>query len=797
VTTTSELLPEAAIPADPQPVTLSKFHRWGVAIALRRRTVLWVFGLAILLCGALYPLLLKELGPPPNTIPGTESARVEQLLEHRFPTLGSEYDAVVFYSPRRTVGDRAYRAVVTSALQMLRHEEGVKQVVSPYSHSLIDLRSAGKHTAAGALARRRTAVGALARRRTAVGALAHGKESRHTVGLISSDRHAAIGVVVLGGSARRRFDRTSQMQSAVAGLAQNGVHVWLTGYSPIVKDLADVENTDASRAEMIGLPVALLVLLVAMGAVMAALLPLLVAGAGLLLVYGVLGILGAVLHFDSLLLAVATMIGLGIGIDYALFIVSRFREELACEAHDGRSEDERVAAAVGAAIATSGRTIMFSGMIVALSLTSLLAVNSPFFREMAVGGAIVVMCMLVTSLTLLPAMLAVLGPRINRGALSARLQPADARSRAEDRTGGWARWALLMMRHPGSAVCVAGAVLILAALPVLGIRYGVTLGVLSVPGTSAAEGEAVLARSFTPGAIAPIEVVLSEVGGDRRAARRLSAGARTLTDALERDRRVTGVVVRHAKAGDVLTVVPSVPIDSSKANALVTRIRSKLAPRIQRAGGPTVLVGGATAQGVDLANEMRAKFPLVLVLILCPALIFLMLVFRSVVLPIKAVLMNLLVTSATVGLVVFVFQGGHGEHFLGFTNPGFIQAYLPLLVFALLFGVSMDYEVFLIRRVQEEWKRTHDNRRAVATGIEHTARPISAAAAIMVAVFGSFVTANLLELKQLGFALALAVALDATMVRLVLVPAAMRLLGAWNWWLPERLGKLLPNISVD
>lgn len=830
MTTVEQPFPDVVVPNQPPPIQLSRFHRWGVAIARRRRTVLMVSGIVILLCGAIYPFLLQELGPPPNTIPGTESSRVEQLLEHRFPSLGSEDDAVVFYSRHHLVSDHAYHAVVRLVLSMLRRQEGVKWVLSPYNHNAAGLTAAEPRAAASAIARggsaRRLsdhsgvpasaadhgAAGPVSSERRAVpSAIARGTSRRlsdrtrgvfgtvghRAISLISANRHAAIGVIALGGDARQRFDRAERMQNAVAELASHGVRVWLTGYSPIVRDLAEVESTDAERAEMIGLPVALLVLLLTMGALIAALLPLLVAGAGLLLTYGVLGVLGTVFHFDSLLLAVVTMIGLAIGIDYALFVVSRFREELAGVERDGRSDSERVACAVGAATATSGRTIVFSGMIVALSLASLLAVNSPFFEEMAVGTAVVVMCMLITALTLLPAALSLLGPKINRGALSARLQPADSMSGTGGRPGGWARWALLMMRHPVSAGSLAGAILIVAALPALGMRYGVTLGVLSVPGTGAAEGEAVLARSFTPGAIAPIQIVLNGHGDGRRADRRMVAGARALTVELEHDPRIRGVIARRTKAGVVLTAVSSVPIDSAAASALVTHIRRDLIPRIRHDGGPTALVGGATAQGVDLANDMRAKFPLVLVLILCPALVFLMLVFRSVVIPIKAVLMNLLVTSATVGIVVFIFQGGRGEHLLNFTNPGFIQAYLPLLVFALLFGVSMDYEVFLIRRVQEEWRKTRDNRHAVATGIEHTARPISAAAAIMVAVFGSFITANLLELKQLGFALALAVALDATMVRLVLVPAAMRLLGAWNWWMPARLERLLPNFSVD
>ncbi len=735
------------------PSGASKLYRWGVTVARHRRAVLAIAALVLLACGAAYPVLLGKLGPPPNAIAGTDSYRVEQLLEHNFPSIGSEQDAVVLYSTRHVASDHVYRAKINMALGLLRHQQGVEGALGPYDYN--------------------------------------------AVGQISPDEHAAVVILTLTGDARQRFARTSSLQDAVTRLTGDGIWVRLTGYSPIVRDLADVESIDAARAETIGIPIALLVLLFALGGVVAALLPLLVAGAGLLATFGVLVILTTVFRFDNLLLAVVTMIGLGVGIDYVLFIVSRFREELAHQERGEHSEREWVAGAVGTALATSGRTILFSGMTVALALASLFAVNSELLRELAVGAVVVVACMLAIALTLLPALLAALGPRINRGALPGRLQPADSRQDVSRRDGGWARWAQLMMRHPMSAAGAAGAILILAALPVLGVRYGVNLGVLSLSGTSSGEGERVLARSFSPGAVSPIQVILLDHQGRLRADPGVLASAHRLTEELERDPRVTGVVEHQTNAGVFLAVVPSSQIDSSAATALVKHIRENLAPRIHGDGGATVLVGGATAQTVDLADDMAAKFPLVLALILIPSLIFLTLIFRSIVLPIKAVLMNLLVTGAAVGLVVFIFQDGHGEHLLSFTSTGFIQAYLPLLVFALLFGVSMDYEVFLVRRMQEEWRTTHDNRRAVATGIEHTARPISAAAAIMIAVFGSFVTADLLELKQLGFALAVAIALDATLVRFVLVPAVMRLFGARNWWMPDLLAKRLPNVSGD
>ena len=739
---------EPSEPLAPRPSTL---YRWGVTVARHRRVVLAAWALALLLCVALYPSLKQALGAPEYGVAGSESQRVEQLVERNFPGIGSEDDALVFYSRRHVAQDHTYRGAIASVIAAVRGKEGVRSVLGPFDSE--------------------------------------------AVGQISSDGHAVVAVATLSGSARQRFDRAKRIQSSVAPLSNEDVRVWLTGYSPIARDLSEVEITDTEHAELIGVPVALVVLLLALGAPLAAMVPLMLAGVGLMLTYGVLGVLAVVGSLDSLVLAIATMIGVGIGIDYSLFIVSRFREELARTGEPGRSESERVAEAVGAALATSGRTILFSGVIVALSLVSLFVVDVPLFHEVALGSVAVVTCMLIASLTFLPAVLGLLGSRINSGA-PARLQPADARLQSEQKTGGWARWALLIMRHPIPAAGVATAMLILAAMPALGMHYGIDLGVLSLSNTSSGKGEQVLSRSFAPGGVSPVQVVtVGRNGGSLTGPE--TARVKVLQEKLENDQRVAGVLERRSHTGVLLTVVTSVSIDSTAATALVNHIRDDLAPRMGTRGNPKVLVGGTTAKVLDLSKETSSKLLPMLSVILGLSLLFLLVVFRSIVLPIKAVAMNLLATAATMGLVVFVFQRGHGEHLLGFTSTGFIQAYLPLTVFALLFGLSMDYEVFLIRRIQEERRKTGENRLAIAAGIEHTARPISAAAAIMVAVFGSFMTAGTLELKQYGFALAVAVALDATVIRLFLVPALMRLLGNRNWWLPAPLARALPDVTLD
>ncbi len=677
--------------------------------------------------------------------------------------MGSEDDALVFYSRRHTALDRTYTQFIDSLLGTLAHRRGVKGLLSPLSEEAI--------------------------------------------GQISSDEHSSVAVVALSGTSQQRFENASHLQSVVihaAAATHGAVQAWLTGYSPVTKDMVHVQTVDVERAEAIGVPVAFVVLLFALGSLVAAAIPLALAGAGLLLTYGVLALVIKVSHFDNFLISIVAMVGVGIGIDYALIIVSRFREEYARRTREANAEgvpksanerDELLADAVGVAVSTAGRTILFSGVICALAITAMLVLRAAVFREITVGVVAVVACTLLAALTLLPAVLGMLGAKIDRGSLPARMQPADARADVNSGEGGWARWALLVMRHPIVAIVASTAILLVAAAPALGLRYGLNLGVFTVSEAPSGKGEQVLAHAFAPGAVSPMQIILTgphEKGGPNEA-----AAAKSLTETLEQDPRVAGVSERSSSAGVLLSVVTAVADDSISANELVLHIRRDLSPPLHARWGATVLTGGATGVMVDLSHETSTKFPLVVGLILGMSLLFLLIVFRSPILAVKAILMNLLATAAMLGIVVYVFQSGHGRHLFVFTPTGFIQCFVPLTVFALVYGLSMDYEVFLIRRIQEEWKRTGDNRHSVAVGLEHTARPIAAAAAIMVVVFGSFITANLLELKQLGFAVAVGIAIDATLIRLVLVPALMRLFGDWNWWLPSWLDRILPKLEHE
>ena len=718
--------------------TSGLLYRWGVLMARRRRAVLVMWGLLLVVCAVAYPLLEDRLGAMDFGVEGSQSAEVDSLVAQHFPQFGAEQAVIVLQSPALTVDDTEFRAALTRTVAAAKEVAGVVDVVGPDD---------GLPTAQ-----------------------------------ISADRHVAIALVGMNGDMAERAGVARDLQEAIRATGDDSVEVGLTGYSAVQNAATELQNADLARAEAIGIPVALLLLVLALGALAAAAIPIGVAIAGLLTAVGVLFTLTTVTAFDSLTVAMATMVGLGVGIDYAMFIVSRFREELANHNVADRTDHTAIAAAVGRSLATAGKTILVSGLVVMISLCALIIIQAPIFRSIAIGVATAVTSMLIVAITLLPGLLAALGPAVNRGALPARWRPADTATAAHGaRPGRWARWAYLVMRKPALFGTAAIAVLVLAALPVFGIRYGLDMGTTALDDTPTGNATTALTTNFPAGALSPVEIVAT---GTDNTPLTTAAAAQVnlfLTD-IDSDDRIATVLPAQLSDGRVLAMaIPSVAFDSMDATDLIRDLRTSAAAT---APGTDIRIGGSTAEFVDLSDEMTSKLPLVVALVLTASLIFLIAAFRSIALPVKAIAMNLLATGAALGITVAVFQWGLGENLLDFTSPGFVQVYLPTVVFALLFGLSMDYEVFLIRRMREYWDATGDNQHAVAAGLTHTARPITAAAAIMIAIFASFLTADILELKQLGLALALAVAIDAALIRLILVPALMRLLGGWNWWLP-------------
>ncbi len=760
--------------------------RWGTWIALHRWWVLGAWLLLLVAAVISYPHLMNNLSAPDYSVTGSDSQEVVKIIGSDFTAAGAEQDVIVFDSDKLLVTDPQYQEAVNNVLNAVKDQPGVVALVSPYDP------------------------------------LAQGQ--------ISEDQHAAFATLGLNGTDRQRATRSADMEEKVEDAVGSApVEAYLTGYSQSANDLTEVENADVERAESIGIPVALIVLILALGAVIAGIIPLVTALVNLTFVFGLLSLLVFARPIDSFLLSIVTMLGVGISIDYSLFILTRFREELA------RAQEERrpdpVPHAVGIAMKTSGKTIVFSGTIVMISFFSLFVVRSPLFIGMAIGAVIVVVSTLFTAWTMLPAFLAALGPRVNKvRVLPERLQPSYDVEAAK--VSGWARWARTVIRHPW--IALPGLVLlILFALPTFGMKLGIDLGLAAISDTPTGKAEIILTEKFTPGLLSPVQVLVSHEGSGELSAEDLTA-IQNLTNALAADDRVaaavsistvleelTGTVspdalntleqipevesvlaqmvnVDNGSNRTIMTVVTKAPIDSMDATNLVRDIRDDMVPKYAPSGSPQILVGGATAQFEDLGVETINKLPLVMAIVLTVSFLYLLLIFRSILIPVKAVLMNLLATLAAFGLTTWVFVNGHLEGLFGFTSVGFVQTFLPVMVFAALFGLSMDYEVFLVGRMQEEWLKTGDNDEAVVTGVAHTARTITAAAAIMAAVFGCFIVADVLELKEFGFALAIAVILDATVVRLLLVPAIMKLAGGKaNWWLPGWLEKVLPKVKVE
>lgn len=735
-----------ATPARPAPATtpepLGLVGRWGVLMARHHRVVIGVWLLLVVVCAAAYPALHERLGAPDYSVPDSQSSQVERLAAEHFSQFGTEQDLIVFHSDRFTADDPEFRTAVDRALATTRGTAGVAGALGPFE----------------------------------------GNAAQQ----ISADRHTAFGIIGIDGSMSERVDIATRLQSGLAPIADSGVRAAVTGYAPIEGDLMAMETGDMQRAESIGLPVAALVLVLALGAAVAATIPITVTAAGIALAVGVLFGLTTLLTFDSLVLSVATMIGTGTAIDYAMFIVSRFNEELTRRGVRDRRARKDIREAVGQALDTTGRTILASGLIVMISLCSLAVVGLPMLDGIAVGVVTAVIATLTAAFTLLPAVLAALGPAINRGALPVRLRPAETRTTTT--SSGWTRWARTVMGRPILFGALGVAMLAVAAAPITGIKYGIDMGLESLGERPTGEATRLIGDGFGPGLLSPIQVAMT--GPDDTA---LSGNgfveANRFVAELSRDPRIESVLPQQADGRMLAMVVPKDSFDSTAVADLTADIRSR-AGDVESA---EVLVGGIPATFADVSARITDRFPWVIALVLTVSLAFLVFAFRSIVLAVKAIVLNLLATGAALGITVAVFQHGYGESMLGFRSPGFLQVFLPMLVFAVLFGLSMDYEVFLVRRMKEAWDREPDNAAAVAEGLQRTARPITAAAAIMVAVFAAFLTADVLELKQIGFALAVAVAIDAVIVRLILVPAFMQLFGRWNWWLPTLRQRNTPS----
>jgi RND superfamily putative drug exporter len=535
-------------------------------------------------------------------------------------------------------------------------------------------------------------------------------------------------------------------------------------------------------SELIGLAAAVVILLLAFGSAVAMALPLVSALLGLGTALSILTVLEAVADVNAVAPTLATMIGLGVGIDYALFVVTRHLQGLA----GGLSVTE----SIGRAVAGAGRAVLIAGATVAVALLGLGLAGIPFVTVLGEAAALAVAVAVCAALTLLPATLAIAGRGVQRARVPGLRGPGPVRLEGPDgRPHGWACWAAAVARRPVLAGLASLAVLLALAVPALSMSLGQVGAGSDPPGSTTRRAYDLVSAAFGPGANGPIVVALE--GPDvARAAGRAALAARRDPDV------ASAAPPEVARSGLVasLTLIPRSGPSDPRTAALVRRLPGELGPA---AGTARVEVTGLTAGIVDVSDRVSERLPWFVGAVIAISFLLLMAVFRSVLVPLKAALMNLLSIGAAFGALVAVFQWGWGAGLLGIQGHVAIEAWVPMMMFAILFGLSMDYEVFLLARIREDWLASGDGRRSVAVGLTATARVIGAAALIMTSVFLAFVGSPNVVVTMMGVGLATAVLVDATLVRLVLVPATMVLLGRANWWLPRGLGRLLPRLSLE
>lgn len=509
-------------------------------------------------------------------------------------------------------------------------------------------------------------------------------------------------------------------------------------------------------------------------------LPLITALFSLGVALSILDLLANVMELSDFGPRLATLVGLGVGIDYALFIITRFRAAL----HEGLDVDD----AVGRAMDTSGRAVVFAGLTVVISLSGMLLMRVPIVQALAIGVGVAVVVVLAATLTLVPATLGLVGHRIDSWRV-----PGLHRDESAHRTSGWFRWSRMVQRHPWPFALVGTLLLVALTIPVFSMRLG-SADAGSDPTTKTSRrAYDLLAEGFGPGFNGPFLVAAElPAGGDL-------TSLETTMEAIAAEPGVAAVsAITVSPAGDtaIASVFPQTSPQDEATRDLLGRLRSEVIPGADTTG-LEIHLGGVTAVFEDLGATLAERLPVFIAAVIGLSFLLLMVVFRSIVIPIKAAIMNLLSIGAAYGVMVAIFQWGWGKDLIGLDATGPIQSFIPMLLFAVLFGLSMDYEVFLLSRIREEYVRSGDNTTAVADGLAATARVITAAAAIMVAVFGSAALADDRTTKLFGIGLASAIFFDATLVRSLLVPATMELMGKANWWYPSWLDRITPQINIE
>jgi uncharacterized membrane protein YdfJ with MMPL/SSD domain len=579
------------------------------------------------------------------------------------------------------------------------------------------------------------------------------------------------------------------------GTADAGVTPYLVGQPTIWAGMQEISKEDLAKAEGIGFPIVAIILLLVFGSLAAAALPLALGFVSVL-------VTGALIYFISLEMTtsvfvtnMASMIGIGVAVDYSLFILARYREE--------REAGHDKAEARALSLSTSGLAVTFSGIAVIVSLAGLWMVDNQALRSMALGAMTVVAVSILTATTLLPALIAMLGDRVMPGGVVGRVERFFQRRFYRRRTTEqaatadnrfWRAWTRRVMARPWTAIVGVSAVLLLLASPLLSLETG-TEALAQFPKDSDVRVGNEIASDQLGGGTDPVQIVAGFDGAPNGADKEAVAGfVRELGG-------VNGVsevaLPAYAENAVLIQATPSAPSESDAAVALVDRLRDTVVPASALAQVAEVNVGGETARGDDVRKQVSGSMWKIILFVLSLSFLVLMVMLRSLILPLKAVLMNLLSIGAAFGVLVAIFQWGWFDGLLGFESQGALDTINIPLIFAIVFGLSMDYEVFLMSRIRERYMVHGDNERAVAEGLSSSARTISSAALIMTSVFAVFVLTGVPSIKELGIGCAVAIALDATLVRLILVPAAMKLMGDWNWWMPAWLDRIIPDLSFE
>ncbi len=661
------------------------------------------------------------------------SQQVQNLLTARFPkTAGTSADVVI--STTGSIEAPADRSVTTTMVDRLAHLPHVSVVRSPFDPTSHQISS---------------------NQRIAFAVVQFNQD-------VSKVPNAAVKKVI---SVAESFDRP-------------GYHIALGG-GPI----GNVITAAPGPSEGAGILGAMIVMLIAFGSVVAMGLPILTALFGIAIGFALEDLLSHILNVPIFAPEMLAMIGLGVGIDYALFIVTRYRQGL-FEGRDPRH-------AVATALATSGRAVLFAGSTVVISLLGLFLLQLPFLQGLAVGTIAAVLLVMAGALTLLPAMLGFAGRAIDRMHLPRLLQTGA--TPAPD--SFWYRWSRAIQRRPWTFAILALMALVALAIPLFSMRLAFTDAGNDPTTLTTRQAYDLLAQGFGPGFNGPLVVAAPlSTEQDATTMQKVDVALRTTPGIAF----AAPVEVSADHNAAVIIAYPTTAPQAAQTSQLVATLRTTVIPHATAGTGLRVLVGGETAAGVDASNYLAHRLPWVIAAVIVLALLLLMAVFRSVVIPVKAAIMNLLSVGAAYGVIVAVFQWGWGGSVIGIGHTGPIDPWIPLMMFTILFGLSMDYEVFLLSRMREEWRLTGDNSSAVADGLAKTARVITSAAAIMICVFGSFVIGDPLRiLKVFGLGLAASILIDASLVRLVLVPSVMELLGHANWYMPRWLERVVPTLGVE